>query len=485
MKKIILSLTGLLLFTAALSQKMNYQDTYEKGLAKAKSEKKLLLVIIAAPKPTSLPPLPNGAVRNFTSGLDDPEVVSLYNKNFVMYSVMQSDSAAAALKLKYQTTTYPIYLFEDSKGNLVYKEVGNASRKDKYLAMSKSALDNQASGKTISNYELRYTMGDHSPKFLKEYITLKESLGITDNAKLIEEYATALPPDAFKDYNEVLFVLQAGPYAYGKAYGLCYANRINKTRIVDSIYKKEPVAVRSAINQHIITNTIAEGINRKDANFAQQGANYLAATWSRSNPRQGAISSQSQMLYYYRMVNDTATYYRQASFFYDNFYMNIGADSARKVTALQMESARQRAIANINMRKPDTVKMMVKGPDSVNRMVTRISRTVSAPVTVSSGGSAGAIASTLNNAAYEFYTLGTHNQNYLSKAMLWTKRAIELDPVFAYYDTLAHLLCRLGFYDEAASTQTKAINMAQDKSVDDTELAHLKAELNKIKEHKI
>jgi hypothetical protein len=471
-RKIILSLTGLLLFSVAYSQKINYQKTFEEGLAKAKSQKKLLVVSVIPPKPdiAAHPELVNA----FVSAIDNPEVVNLFNKNFINYTVPISDTVAVTLRNKYPTTVYPAYFFLDGRGNLVYKDGGNSRTNDKYFNMSKQALTAAVSGKTLSDYEDKYNKGDINAAFLKEYITMRQDLGIIDNAKLIEMYVDHIDPQSFQNYSEVLFVLKAGPYAYGKAYSLCYANR----KLVDSIYKKEPVAVRSGINLAIINNTMKESVNKKDANLAQQAANYLAGTWLRTNQRQGMISSQGKMIYYYHAVKDTASYYRQAMFYYDNYYMNISADSAKKIDNTVFDS-RNKAILAKN--KPDTIKTYVKGPDSVKRLVTKITSVR----TTTTASDISAIASTLNNAAWEFYTAGTHNQTYLLKALAWSKRSIELNAVYSNYDTLAHLLYQLGFFEEAASAQSKAVSLAETRKSDSKEIEHLKSELDKIKTHKI
>jgi hypothetical protein len=84
----------------------------------------------------------------------------------------------------------------------------------------------------------------------------------------------------------------------------------------------------------------------------------------------------------------------------------------------------------------------------------------------------------LNNGAWSVYMTGTKNQNFLTKAMLWSKRSIELSPIAAYYDTLAHLLYRLGFYAEAESTQEKAIELGRATKAD---TRNMQNELAKIK----
>ncbi|WP_449438535.1 hypothetical protein [Pedobacter steynii] len=92
------------------------------------------------------------------------------------------------------------------------------------------------------------------------------------------------------------------------------------------------------------------------------------------------------------------------------------------------------------------------------------------------------IPSLLNNAAWDYFTLGTRNKNHLSKAILWVKRAIDLKPMPQYYDTLAQLFYRMEFYDEALLNQKKAIEMATQQNITDNELKSLKLTEQKIKD---
>ena len=89
-----------------------------------------------------------------------------------------------------------------------------------------------------------------------------------------------------------------------------------------------------------------------------------------------------------------------------------------------------------------------------------------------------AFSAELNNGAYGIYETGTQNPKYLTNALLWSKRSIELDPQAAFYDTLAHLLYRLGFYSEALATQEKAVELARSTK---QPYKHLQDELVKIK----
>lgn len=78
-----------------------------------------------------------------------------------------------------------------------------------------------------------------------------------------------------------------------------------------------------------------------------------------------------------------------------------------------------------------------------------------------------------------------HNYQYLIKALMWCHRAITLQPQFNYYDTIAHIMYRLNFNDEAQLNQQKAIDMATTQFASKDELGKLKGESEKIKEHKL
>jgi tetratricopeptide (TPR) repeat protein len=75
-------------------------------------------------------------------------------------------------------------------------------------------------------------------------------------------------------------------------------------------------------------------------------------------------------------------------------------------------------------------------------------------------------ATELNNEAWTFYQMAVKKNDYLLKALMWSRRAIELSPTPAFYDTYAHLLYRLNFFDEAESMQKKAIDTGKANNID-------------------
>jgi hypothetical protein len=452
MKKLSILLIMLAGFSFCYGQEITYQKTLDDAISQA----------VKKNKPVFVP-----AHANFTSGFDSKEVVDFYNKNFISYKAEVTDSAGAKIRNRFHITIYPAYIFLDKKGQIIYKGSGNAALPDKYLDMAKQALARIASGKTISNYEELHKTGSMTADQLKDYITLKEELELFDNAALIDEYVNFLTIKSFEDYDQVLFILKAGPYAYGKAYNLTRTN----PKIIDSIYKKEPLTIRTAINNRITLNTRNEAIRTKNINMAQNNSRFSSGTWAK-NYREAGKASSLEMIYYYKAIKDTANYYRQASYLYDTYYMNISADSAKKLQKRMVDNLRPSIPAQTNV-KPgiDT--------SGKNTVITKVA-SYSQVVAISSSSD---VANVLNNAAYDFYSSGTRNTNYLYKALIWSKRAIDLRPIAGYYDTLAHLMYRLDFYDDAVLNQKKAIQMAGEQPT--AEVVRLKLELDKMMAHQL
>jgi len=467
MKKIFLAVVLLISVCGAFAQGIEYQKSLSDALSQAGKTGKPIFVAITH-IPVNLP-----ANATYVNGFDNKDVVDFYNKKFICYQVSNTDTAANKMVNRYGITIFPTYIFLDNKGQIVYKVGANETLGRKYLEMGSQALARIASGKTISHYEELNKQGAITADELKEYIILKEELGLFDNSVLIDKYVNFLTIGSLDDYNTVLFILKAGPYAYSKAFNLAYTNK----KITDSIYKHEPQAERSAINNHIILNTRNEAIKTKNMQLLQNVASFARGTWG-NNYIEANKASTNQMLIYYRAVKDTLRYYPQAAMYYDTYYMNISTDSAKKLQRKTLDDMK-------NSFKIDGKTPAINNANSNINNIDK-TRTLTGVMTVRTTTTGGDVASTLNNAAYEFYTMGTHNTNYLIKALVWCRRAIELQPIPGYYDTMAHVMYRLNFYDEAILNQNKSIELAAGQlQTSPTELEHLKAELVKMQRHEL
>lgn len=79
----------------------------------------------------------------------------------------------------------------------------------------------------------------------------------------------------------------------------------------------------------------------------------------------------------------------------------------------------------------------------------------------------------------------THNMNYLTKALQWSKRSIEIDPDPAYYDTLAHIFYRMGLFDEAILNRNKAIALLMKNPEQKKQLEDARTEVTKMQERSL
>ncbi|MBC7721489.1 MAG: hypothetical protein H7068_05650 [Pedobacter sp.] len=458
MKKITILFAALLICSVnAWSQKIKYEKSFEEAKIKSQKQNKPLAILIAMQPPVS--------VVNFLGGLANEDVASKFNNNFINYKIDFSpngpDTSTSKIIRTYKVNTFPAFIFLDSKGGLMFKDFGNSTSSQKYLLMADKAIATSKE-KSLVDFDEEYKNGTTSRLFLKEYILKRKSVGITTNELLIEKYADFLSVADLDDYQEVLFILQAGPLLDGKAYKLAYINR----KIIDSIYKTEPLNEKVKFNNIIIGNNFTSAVNEKNTTRAYALSNFVRGTWS-NNYKEGQKQSSLKMIQYYQAVKDTNNYLQQASYYYDQYYMNIGMDSIKKLDSA-MVANRGKMIMGSSIARDTSI--------SQNGQIVRVIREQKTVVTSGSGSS---IANELNNAAWTFYLIGTKNTTYLTKALFWSKRSSELSPnIAAYYDTLAHLLYRLSFYAEAESTQEKAIEMAKQQNENTKQLQD---ELTKIK----
>jgi len=466
MKNLIaLTLSLFITYSSGIAQELKKSKSLKTALEQSSSSKKPVLLIIEVSglaKPTDLPP---NAKIIFKSALDEPEVINSINENFVVYKTIMSDTSVRSIIREANVKSFPAFVFIRTNKDVFYKDFGNSTDQKKYISMIEKALL-ASKEESISDLEAQFNADKNNNTVLRKLIDTRKKIGITNNAQLIEQYANNLKIGDFSDYQNVLYILEAGPYSDGNAYKLASTNR----KIVDSLYRTEPLQRRIAINNAIISNTIADAAKNKNTLRAMSAASFARNTWTRDY-RRGEQAYNTQILWYYSTVKDTTNYLRTASYFYDNFYMNIGADSIKKIEANDRKALSQKQIASM----PNQKQISKEKLDSLQKIY---GKTVVTQSVVTFGSTSNSYANELNNAAWKFYQIGTKNLNYLSKAMIWSRRSIELNPIAGYYDTLAHILYRLGYNEEAIKTQEMAIDKAK---IEKSSTANLELELKKIK----
>jgi hypothetical protein len=418
-------------FGSIQAQNINYETSFEKAKSLALKQKKPLAILITTQLPGNYP--------NYYNGLKDKSVIELYNNSFINYKVDKSDTAASEKIIKeYKIYRFPSFIFLDSKGGFLFTDIA-------FLSMPKPLLDiaNKAISSTnemsLVDFDSIYAAGNTSTSFLKDYILRRQKAGISNNADLIEKYVAGLSVSHLFNYEEVLFILKAGPIADGNASKLARTDK----RLTDSIFKTEPQSVRMAMNNASIANTLSSAIETKNLSRAMAAANFTRNSWS-GNPVEGQKNYTLKMMQYYKGVNDTIKYLQQASAYYEQYYMRLTLDSVKKRDSLYIINAKKKAMETARTTKNDSL----------------VKRTIRFSYPKDS------YATELNNAAWTFYLMAKNKNDYLMKALLWSRRVLELSEKPAFYDTYAHLLYRLKFFVEAESMQSKAIEIAKAEKID-------------------
>ena len=431
MRQPILLLTIALFISIGLQgQKINYELSYEKARALSLKQKKPLAVLITIQSPVYSP--------DYLKGLNDERVIEKFNSNFINFKVDREDTATARILIKeYNIYRFPSLVFFDIKGGLMFSDVAILAFPQQLLDVIDKAIE-ATKENSLADFDSLYKAGNDNTSFLKGYILKRERAGISNNAELIEKYVEGLKVSDLNRYDEVLFILKAGPFADGNAFKLSRTNKY----LIDSIYKTEPLADRTAMNNATISNSMNSAIAGKNLSRAVAAASFTSSTWGK-DVKEGQKRYQLKILDYYSGVKDTARYLKMASSFYDQNYMNISADSVRKIDSLNFKASKDKAMEN------------AKEISRVRTSDLTFRRTLISTVAVYH--EIEKVASELNNVAWSFYLMAGKNDDYLVKAMLWSRRSIELSPIAPFYDTYAHLLYKCRFYDEAETMAKNAI----------------------------
>ena len=205
---------------AVRGQKIRFEKSLTVASEKSTAQNKPLLILITA--------RPAVNDNNFRSGMTDREVISTINENFISYLTNAEDTATRKIIQNYKVLRFPAFVFLDSQGSLLLKVYESSALPSKYLEMFSKAIF--ASKETsLSEFDKRFNSGYRDKSFLKEYINRRKRVGITENAKLIDEYVNLLTIGDLSKFEEVLFILEAGPTTDSKSYKLAHFDKKTMT----------------------------------------------------------------------------------------------------------------------------------------------------------------------------------------------------------------------------------------------------------------
>ncbi|MCX2480811.1 hypothetical protein OQY15_17030 [Pedobacter sp. MC2016-15] len=466
-KRLILSILLCFTISALSAQKLKYfQGTFEEAKAAAKKQRKLIYVMVD---------WGNNTEPNSPLPLDD-ELLKKYHSGFIcIYKNATAKAGLNDLYQKYNISTYPTHLYLDAEGSLLLKTVGFRTNKEPYLTETAKAIQ-LSKEKTLTKYQQEYEKGSRNEQFLKNYLLKYDELDIPVNQEVLEAYANTLPVNKLDDFETISFLIQRAPALSSMAYKI---TRVYP-KLTDSVYKSLPSAKRGIINNRIIRSSLAIAKSRKDEKLALETAAFTQNTWS-NNWQRGMTARTYNMMEYYLAVKDTTKYLSNASSYYQQYYLMLRDSLHRQEGQMTLGNLPNQASQKTRPMIPQEPVIVKSDPKAdsarIVTQVTMVTKVVAPSMGISNiapksqNTRAMEYAMTLNNGAWTMYTMKAKIPAYLSQAVIWVYRSIELFPENpAFHDTLAHLLYQQQKYTEALTYQEKAVVLARAEAKNIAEL---------------
>jgi len=195
MKKIILSLVSIFVFTSAFSQGIAFEHgTFAEALAKAKKENNTVFMDCYT---AWCGPCKYLAKNVFTQD----EVGAFFNKNFVSVKMDMESEAGKPLMAKYQVAAFPTLLWLDADGKLQHRMVG-AGNVYALLETAGVALDTKNNWAALKK---QFEKGDRSSEFMQKYIMTSAKAGI-DTKEAVDIYVSSKKPEELINAEDVKLI---------------------------------------------------------------------------------------------------------------------------------------------------------------------------------------------------------------------------------------------------------------------------------------
>jgi len=203
----IFLLSFLFLSSIAFGQGIDFfHGTWEEGLAKAKSEGKILFVDAYA---EWCGPCKRMAANTFP----DKAVGDFFNKHFVSMKMDMEKSESTEFRRTHSASAYPTLLFIDYDDSEIHKKVG-ALDPAGLIAQGKTALSKID---RTADYEPLYEAGDRSPDLVLNYVKSLNQAG-KPALRIVNDYVNSKPD--FSDEKNLLILFEGTVQADSRIFSM-------------------------------------------------------------------------------------------------------------------------------------------------------------------------------------------------------------------------------------------------------------------------
>ena len=268
MKKLFLTLIGMMIFIPMFAQTNFRSITYEEGLNAAKGEDKLLFVDFYT---TWCGPCKMMMKNVFPT----KEAGDYFNTNFVCLK-LDAEAEGKDLAKKLGVNAYPTFFVLDATGNVVFKKVGGDADALSFIAAIKQGVNAELSPERMAE---RYASGERSAELIETYAnslykasregrTIDNSK-IEQAQKMVNDYFNSLTIEQ-KLAKENLFI-----------YGMNYTSSVTDPKAIFMFENKDKFVLES---QEVIVKNIKSLLDSElrnyfcgDKEYNQTGFNALKA----------------------------------------------------------------------------------------------------------------------------------------------------------------------------------------------------------------
>lgn len=419
MKKILTTIFLSFTILSNYAQEINFEKgSWQETVAKAKAQSKPIFIDFFT---TWCGPCKELEQKVYSK----PEVIQKMNANFINFKIDAEKGEGPNLARKFDVSAYPFLVWADKNQNVLLTDAGYMPVNE-FLKSVDNALNQYREGR-LEDYETQYRAGKRDANFLADFINKRHAM-VMDNRELVEQYLLAIPASeqisekTLKLLSENTFTLN------GKAIELLQ-NQV--------VFKKYGISTLE-----IVSTTMMEyfrnALRTKNLDLLER----LAGLNLKLNPIEAGRQNERYRMEFYKSTNNTPKYLETAQNLADKYLMNVSKEELNKQNLAHF----QEFMLPYRTGKQDSVKIGKLRFDAMKKLHSRYASIN--------------FASDLDGLADEFYK-NVNEKAILQKAIMWSKRANEIDETPDYWNTYAHLLYKMGIKSEAIAAEEKALNLAK------------------------
>ena len=419
MKKILTTIFLSFTILSTYAQGINFEKgSWQETVTKAKSQSKPIFIDFFT---TWCGPCKELEQKVYSK----PEVIQKMNANFINFKIDAEKGEGPDLARKFDVSAYPFLVWADKNQNVLLTDAGYMPVNE-FLKSVDNALNQYREGR-LEDYETQYRAGKRDGNFLADFINKRHAM-VMDNRELVEQYLLAIPTTE-QTSEKTLKLLSENTFTLnGKAIELLQNQ---------AVFKKYGISTLETVSTTMM-EYFRNALRTKNLDLLER----LAGLNLKLNPVEAGRQNERYRMEFYKSTNNTPKYLDTAQNLADKYLMNVSKEELNKQNLAHF----QEFMLPYRTGKQDSVKIGKVRFDAMKKLHSRYASIN--------------FASDLDALAEEFYK-NVSEKAVLQKAIMWAKRANEIDETPDYWNTYAHLLYKMGIRSEAIAAEEKALNLAK------------------------